>query len=264
MTVTVALVYPELLGTYGDGGNATVLAQRLRWRGYDSQVLIVGADEVVPTSCEFYVVGGGEDLPQALAASKLLEARCLHKALDAGAAVLAICAGLQILGQRFVGPDGRPSEGLGLLDCVTTRTGSRRAIGEVLVQPSDEWAAQGLPLLTGFENHAAATELGPGCRPVGKVLVGTGNKDGSAEGAVAGRVWGTYLHGPVLARNPRLADMLLSWVLGPLAPLDDSEPEALHRQRVLLGAQERELGGPAQEANLLARLARRRQHQGRI
>jgi CobQ-like glutamine amidotransferase family enzyme len=86
-------------------------------------------------------------------------------------------------------------------------------------------------VLTGFENHGAVTELGPGARPVGEVRLGTGNKDGTVEGAVAGRIWATYLHGPVLARNPRLADLLLSWMVGPLAPLEDSEPDALHAER---------------------------------
>ncbi len=254
MTVTVALVYPELLGTYGDGGNATVLAQRLRWRGRDAQILTVHADEPVPAGCELYVVGGGEDLPQALAASKLRTSRALHQAVENGAVVLAICAGLQILGETFVGPDGCRGDGLGLLDCVTARTGSRRAIGEVLVEPAEEWAQQGLPMLTGFENHGAVTELGPGCRPAGLVKAGVGNQDGTVEGAVSGRVWGTYLHGPVLARNPGLADLLLSWAVGPLDPIDDAEPLALHAERQRLGGEERRVGGPLEEAGAAARL----------
>ena len=231
MTVTIALVYPELLGTYGDGGNATVLAQRLAWRGHEARVVTVHAGQAVPETCELYVVGGGEDLPQALAAEKLRAGRALHHAVDGGAVVLAVCAGLQILGERFVGPDGRPSDGLGILDCRTTPSARGRAIGEILVQPAGEWAGDGLPVLSGFENHSGVTELGPGCRPAGSVVVGVGNQDGTVEGAVAGRVWGTYLHGPVLARNPRLADMLLGWAVGPLGPLDDQEPEALHAER---------------------------------
>jgi len=254
----VALVYPELLGTYGDGGNAAILAQRLRWRGHEAAVLTVPFSNPVPESCELYVVGGGEDLPQALAASELRAKRPLHRAVDAGAAILAICAGLQILGERFVGPDGRSSEGVGLLDCTTERSGSPRAIGELLVEPAQEWQEAGIPMLTGFENHGAVTDLGPGARPAGQVRVGVGNKDGTEEGAVAGRVWGTYLHGPVLARNPRLADLLLSWVVGPLELIDDIEPEALHRERVAQGAAERRLGGPPREAGALARLRLRR------
>ncbi len=239
MNISIALIYPDLLGTYGDSGNATILAQRLRWRGHQARVLTVGPDDAVPTSCELYVIGGGEDLPQALAAAKLSAGRPLHRAVESGSVVLAICAGLQILGQSFVGVDGKSCQGLGLLDCVTLRSSMPRAIGEVVVRPAPEWASSGLPSLTGFENHGAVTELGPGARPVGEVQVGVGNKDGSVEGAVGGRVWGTYLHGPVLARNPQLADLLLSWVVGPLAPIDDAEPDALHAERTEHGFIER-------------------------
>jgi lipid II isoglutaminyl synthase (glutamine-hydrolysing) len=244
--ISVALVYPDLLGTYGDGGNAAILAQRLRWRGHPAEVLTVAPSDPVPASCEFYVVGGGEDLPQELAATKLKAGRPLHRAVDDGAVVLAVCAGLQILGERFVGPDGTACEGLGLLDCATVRPASPRAIGEVIVQPSEEWARRGVPTLTGFENHGAVTELGPGARPAGRVRVGVGNKDGALEGAVTRTVWGTYLHGPVLARNPRLADLLLSWVVGALGPLDDREPEALHAERAEHGFIERRNNGPSE------------------
>jgi lipid II isoglutaminyl synthase (glutamine-hydrolysing) len=243
MSITVALIYPDLLGTYGDSGNATILAQRLRWRGHEADVLTVGPEDAVPVSCDLYVIGGGEDLPQALAAQKLSQGRPLHRAVEAGAVVLAICAGLQILGEDFVGVDGKPCRGLGLLDCSTVRSQLPRAIGEIVVRPAAEWAESGLPTLTGFENHGAVTELGPDARPVGQVTAGVGNKDGTVEGAVAGRVWGTYLHGPVLARNPKLADLLLSWVVGPVGGIDDAEPDALHAQRAEYGPIERRRDG---------------------
>jgi len=241
MSVTVALVYPDLLGTYGDGGNATVLAQRLRWRGHEAGVVTVGPAEAVPDSCDLYVVGGGEDLPQELAAAKLLESQALHRAVARGAVVLAICAGMQILGESYVGRDGEEIPGLGLLACKTVRSDGPRAIGEVVVRPSLQWPELGTAL-TGFENHAGVTHLLPEAEPAGLVTTGVGNLDGSYEGAVTGRVWGTYLHGPVLARNPLLADLLLSWVVGDLAPLDDSEPAALHDERVANGPAERRLG----------------------
>ena len=126
--VSIAVLYPELLGTYGDWGNAAVLSQRLRWRDIDTEVLQVGAGQTVPTSCELYVLGGGEDGPQALAARELSESRALHTAVDAGAVVFGVCAGIQILGHSFANPDGSPHPGLGLLDCLTVRsTGRRRA-----------------------------------------------------------------------------------------------------------------------------------------
>jgi CobQ-like glutamine amidotransferase family enzyme len=228
--VAIALLYPELLGTYGDGGNALVLAQRLRWRGIPAEVVDVTAGESVPLSCQVYLMGGGEDGPQALAVRDLRAGRALQRAIDAGATVLAVCAGYQILGRQFVGPGGRPHAGLGILDCATDRGPGPRRVGELVVEPR---AGLGLPTLTGYENHAGITTLGAGARPLGTVLVGHGNDAGDGtEGVVSGHVVGTYLHGPVLARNPALADLLLSWVVGPLAPLDDPEVDALREERI--------------------------------
>ena len=228
--VGIALLYPELLGTYGDGGNAAVLAARLRWRGIESEVVEVTAGDPVPAGCQLYLMGVGEDFPQALAVRELESSDALPRAVDAGAAVLAVCAGYQVLGREFLGPDGAPHPGLGLLDCTTARGKGPRRVGEVVVEPG---ADLGLPTLTGYENHAGVTTLGPGAQPLGNVVVGHGNDSGDhSEGIVAGHVLGTYLHGPVLARNPALADLLLSWVVGPLAPLDDAETEALRAERM--------------------------------
>jgi CobQ-like glutamine amidotransferase family enzyme len=228
--VSIALLYPELLGTYGDGGNAAVLAQRLRWRGIPAEVVDITAGESVPTSCHVYLLGGGEDGPQALAVRELRASRALARAVDGGAAVLAVCAGYQILGRQFLGPDGRPHGGLGLLDVSTDRGPGPRRVGELVVEPVVD---PGLPTLTGYENHAGITRLGPGVQPLGKVVVGHGNDHGDgSEGAVSGRILGTYLHGPVLARNPALADLILSWVVGPLDPLDDGEVQELRAERM--------------------------------
>jgi CobQ-like glutamine amidotransferase family enzyme len=151
-----------------------------------------------------------------------------------GAAVLAVCAGLQILGTSFVGPDGIQADGLGLMDCTTRRGSATRAVGEIVVEPD---ARLGLPLMSGYENHAGITSVGPGATPVGRVRSGVGNGDGSGtDGVWAGRVVGTYLHGPVLARNPALADRLLGWVVGELAPLDDGEHLALRDERLAAAA----------------------------
>jgi hypothetical protein len=241
----------------------------------------------VPDSCDLYVIGGGEDLPQALAARDLNDQRSLHRAVERGAVVLAVCAGLQILGRTFVGPDGIEQPGLGLLDCVTVRGRGRRAVGELVVDPE---ATTDLPLLTGYENHGGVTILGPGARPLGRVRSGVGNgsrgadpakvlrNDGipsfrstsgpagpSAEaltdGAVNGRVWATYMHGPVLARNPALADRLLEMVTGPLAALDDTESEVLRAERLQAAPAEASFasGGSGRGARHWARsLAHRR------
>lgn len=230
-TARVVLLFPDLLGTYGDSGNAVILAERLRWRGIRAELLTVRSGDPVPESCEFYVVGGGEDLPQALAAKQLgRSSGPLHRAVEGGAAVLAVCAGLQILGNSFVGPDGSPVGGVGLLDCETVRGKGDRSVGEIVVDPEPDL---GLPLLTGYENHAGTTLLGPSASSVGRVVQGVGNGAGTCvDGCRSGRVFGTYLHGPVLARNPAVADMILGWVVGRLDPIDDRESDLLREERL--------------------------------
>ncbi|MGH9190374.1 MAG: type 1 glutamine amidotransferase [Acidimicrobiales bacterium] len=237
--VSIALLYPELLGTYGDGGNAVVLTQRLRWRGIPAEVVTVRAGEPVPAGCQIYLLGGGEDGPQSLAARELSTGGALGRAVAGGSAVLAVCAGFQVIGREFLGPDGEVHEGLGLLDCTTRRGPGARRVGEIVVSTD---GTSGVGTLTGYENHAGVTSLGPDVQPLGRVEVGRGNDTGDAsEGAVSGRVVGTYLHGPVLARNPELADLLLSWVAGPLDPLPAPEIEDLRRERMGAASQRRRL-----------------------
>ena len=137
-----------------------------------------------------------------------------------GAVVFAVCAGYQLLGSEFGGAEGEPVEGLGVLD-ISSGRGEHRGVGEIVADVDPEL---GVPRLTGFENHRGVTRIGPGARPLAHVTVGVGNGDGT-EGAYAHRVLGTYLHGPALARNPGLADLLLSWVNGPLRPLEGADEE---------------------------------------
>jgi len=153
----------------------------------------------------------------------------LARAVDAGAAVFAVCGGYQVLGRSYAGADGGDREGLGLLDVRTRRRRRARAVGELVAEPT----IAGLPTLTGFENHGGATELGPDATPLASVRSGYGNGTGDGtEGAVQGRVIGTYLHGPALARNPALADHLLAQVAGPLTPLDEPDIAALRTERL--------------------------------
>jgi len=224
--VRIGLVLPDVLGTYSDAGNATVLRKRLEWRGIDAATIPIRLRDAVPSSLDIYLLGGGEDDAQALAASRLREANGVQRAAARGAVVLGVCAGLQVLGESFVTADGTRHAGLGLLDA-DTRPGARRAVGEVTANCAlfDE-------ALTGFENHQGVTTVGDGSRSLGTVVRGTGNGDGS-EGAVTGHVLATYLHGPVLARNPALADVLLEWTLGTeLSRLD--VPEVVDLRRKLL------------------------------
>jgi hypothetical protein len=223
--VRIALVFPSLLGTYGDGGNASVLAQRLRWRGIDAEMIDVAVADPVPEQADIYVLGGGEDTAQTIAVSRLADG-VLHRAVDAGKPVFAVCAGFQILGETFLDGQGAVHPGLGLLDCRTDRLPGARAVGELLGESPD------LGLLTGYENHGGRTTLGPAARPFAVVREGVGNGAAGADGAIQGSVVATYLHGPALARNPALADYLLGQVVDDLAPLDDSEEEELRAERL--------------------------------
>jgi CobQ-like glutamine amidotransferase family enzyme len=236
--VEVVLVYQSLLGIYGDRGNATVLTKRLAWRGFDAVLTTVEPGDTLPDTGDVYLLGGGEDAAQISAVKALRADGGLHRAVDRGAAVLAVCAGYQIVGRSFTvgdgadrgGADDRVIEGLGLLDVTTTR-GPVRAVGEILSRwidhdGDDQW-------LSGFENHGGYTVLGPDARPLAGVEVGVGNCGDGTEGAVAGTVIGTYPHGPLLARNPALADHVLEIGVGePLAPLIRPEVTELRRQRL--------------------------------
>lgn len=225
--VVVALVFPQVLGTYGDGGNATVLAQRLRWRGVPAEIVDVGIDDAPPELADIYVIGGGEDSAQTLAASRLANGT-LVRAVDAGKALFAVCAGFQIFGETFLDGSGAVHAGLGLIDCSTDRLTGSRAVGELLGVAR----MPGVGTVTGYENHGGRTVLGPAAAPFATVQGGVGNGDGGVDGAVQGSVVATYLHGPALARNPALADALLTNVYGPLPPIDDSEVLELRRERL--------------------------------
>lgn len=227
-TVRVAVLLPEVLGTYSDAGNAVVLAQRLRWRGIDAEIVTVSASDEPPTGCEVYLLGGGEDTAQYFAARWLARHRRLRGAMESSAVTLAVCAGLQLLGQVMVDREGREHAGAGLLD-VATRPGRTRAVGETLAR----CRIPGVGTMTGFCNHGGISTLGPGTAALGAVVHGPGNDPvGGLEGAlhpdvaldpptppggdIGSRpgVVATYLHGPVLARNPDLADHLLARVVG--------------------------------------------------
>lgn len=222
----IVWVYPDLLSTYGDRGNMLILAHRARARGIPAETVEVFATDAIPEG-EIYLLGGGEDGPQALAAQRLLVDRGLHRAVDRRAVLFAVCAGYQLLGSSFFAK-GTKCVGLDLLDFYSDR-GETRAVGELagVVDP-----ALRLPTLTGFENHGGRTHLGPNAKPLAEVKVGIGN-DNQTEGAWSGTVLGTYCHGPALSRNPALADLLLSWAVGTeLPPIDETWTSRLRNERL--------------------------------
>jgi len=225
----IVWIYPDLLSTYGDRGNMLILAHRARARGIPVHTVEVRSDQPLPDSADLYLLGGGEDGPQALAAQRLNADGGLHRAVARGSVVFAVCAGYQLLGGSFFAKGARCA-GLDLLDLHSDR-GPSRAVGELAgtVDPR-----LGLPPLSGFENHGGRTHLGPGVSPLAQVTTGVGN-DGVSEGAWRGNLLGTYSHGPALARNPDLADLLLRWATGlsTLAPLDDTWAHRLRHERQL-------------------------------
>lgn len=230
-TVRIGLVLPDVMGTYGDGGNALVLRQRLRLRDIDAEIVEITLPDPVPDSLDIYTLGGAEDSAQRLATRHLLRYPGLQTAAGRGAPVLAICAAIQVLGRWYETSSGERVEGVGLLDATTSPRQSR-AIGEVITTP----LLSGLSApLTGFENHRGGTSLGPDATGLAKVTRGIGNGVGDGlEGVVQGSVLGTYMHGPALARNPELADHLLCRALGvdSLPPLDLPEVTQLRRERL--------------------------------
>ncbi len=244
--LAICVVYPDLLGTYGDGGNGVVLAKRAQWRGIDVELLYAPSDRPLPEA-DVYTIGGGEDGPQVRAATTLIDDGTLVRRVAEGAVVLGVCAGFQLIGRSFPDSADRVCDGVGLLDLTTRKGTGPRAVGELVATPAADaphpMHGVALPRLTGFENHGGVSTVGPGARPLATVERGVGNGGGDgSEGAWSGRVLGTYLHGPVLARNTALADLLLGWALAPdgsaqgtvaeLEGLDDYEELALRSERL--------------------------------
>ena len=225
--VRIALLFPDQLGTYADSGNAVVLQRRLQWRGLAASVTRIGPGDPLPADCDVLLLGGGEDRGQVLALDGLRRMRAdLTAMLADGVPALLVCGGLQLYGEALP-LEGRDVAGLGLLPFVTRR-GTPRLVGRIGVQS---------PLvpdpLIGFENHGGHSALLERGTSLGRVLYGNGNGPGGAEqeGIVVGHTIGTYIHGPVLARNPALADVILGWVaerrgFSSLAPLDDTVERA--------------------------------------
>ena len=233
--VVIAHMLPDLLNLYGDGGNVRILEQRLRWRGIPVEVRRIQHGEAVDFSqVDLVFMGGGPDREQKLASEQLLAMRDeLAAYVEGGGPLLAICGGYQILGRQWLWGD-ELVPGLGLIDMETRRPGTSadRLIDNMVLE--SPLAAH--PVV-GYENHAGRTYLGEDVEGFGRVVSSCGhgnNDDDRVEGARYKNVVGTYSHGPLLSKNPEVADWLLARALerrtqrtGPpaadLAPLDDSD-----------------------------------------
>jgi CobQ-like glutamine amidotransferase family enzyme len=234
MQVTVAHLYPDYLNIYADRGNIAVLERRARWRGVGFTLVAVGIGDALPEDADLVYVGGGQDREQALVADDLAaRGPALIDAVERGAALLAVCGGYQLLGRSYLDRSGLQLAGVGLFPHETV-AGERRMIGDILLDCELEPGQH--RTLAGFENHAGRTQLDEGAVPLGRVIAGFGNngRDGY-EGCRVGRALGTYLHGPLLPRNPWLADWLLAQALGrtlgeppTLEPLGDGLEERAH------------------------------------
>src|SRR6202163_1029604 len=238
----IAHLYADEMNIYGDRGNILTLTKRAEWRGISVSVDAIGRGPAPDLSgIDLIFWGGGQDRDQELvfkdAAEHKVEA--IRQAIDGGAVVLAVCGGYQLLGEYYVTADGKQLPGLGLVDLHTV-PGSRRNIGNIVIETS----GLGLrpPELVRFENHSGKTYPGAGLQPLGRVLRGAGNNgEDGAEGVAAGNIFGTYLHGSLLPKNPHFADQLLERALQRrgltrLQPLDDAVEMSAHdtvRQVVL-------------------------------
>jgi CobQ-like glutamine amidotransferase family enzyme len=227
----VCALYPDLMNIYADRGNLLMLQRRCEWRGIGFEVTAAGlGDAIDPAAHDLFYLGGGQDRDQALCAHDLVATKrdALHAAADGGGLVLGICGGFQLLGHAYeLGDEEIP--GLGLVDLRTVRVDSHRLVGNVAIEVELDGAPR---VLAGFENHGGRTHLGPGQRPLGRVLRGHGNTgDSGFEGVVRDGVIGTYLHGPLLPKNAWFADWLIARCTGTQPePLDDALENAAHAE----------------------------------
>jgi len=241
--LTICHLYPDLLDLYGDRGNILTLAARCRWRGIEPVIQQASLGEDLDfMGMDILFIGGGSDREQGLLVQDLMRRENeLRKAIEHGLVVLLICGGYQMLGKYYQMANGERIDGLGILD-VWTIAGAKRLIGNVVVELDEKILgvdSSKFKTLVGFENHSGKTHLGEGVSPLGKVLFGHGNNgEDSGEGVRYLNVFGTYLHGPLLPKNPHFADLLLELAIQRhgsdtcLMELDDRLEEAAHKAMV--------------------------------
>jgi CobQ-like glutamine amidotransferase family enzyme len=228
MRIVVGHLYPDYLNIYADRGNIAVLARRAAWRGHELEARTIGlGDPVDPDVYDLLYVGGGQDREQALVAPDIAaKTDGLRAAVERGKPLLAVCGGYQLLGRFYRDRDGSELPGAAVFP-LETLAGERRMIGDVLLDCTFDGVSR---TLAGFENHAGRTLLDAGAEPLGRVVAGFGNDGESGfEGCRVANALGTYLHGPLLPRNPWLADWILAKALGmELEPLPDELEQEAH------------------------------------
>ena len=237
LKISIAWLYPKQMSTYGDRGNILTIWKRARWRGIGVSVREIDLKEKIdPNRFDLFFFGGGQDQAQKSVSDDLRKYKRddLRKAARLKSVFLGICGGYQLFGQYYR-PAGEPElPGIGLLD-ITTVASNNRMIGNIVIETNKKLKGEADNILVGFENHSGKTYLGRKSSSLGNVVVGHGNNgEDRTEGAFQGNVFGCYLHGPLLPKNPKFADMLIKKALeknhGPvkLEPLDDLLENNVH------------------------------------
>lgn len=220
--VKIVQLYPKELNLYGDSGNAICLLKRLRDRGYSAELIEVGINESIP-DFDIMLIGGGQDKEMRVIENDLRrKSEMLSYSVRNSKVILAICGGFQLLGEYYKAPNSKAIRLSSALDFYTVGD-SQRHIGNIVYQTE-------FGKIVGFENHSGLTYLGKGLKPLGKVISGFGNNGNGEEGLLYKNTFGTYAHGPVLPKNPALADELIKRALNlnELAPIDDSIDISCH------------------------------------
>lgn len=247
-TLRIAHLYAHYLNIYGDRGNILCLQKRCAWRGIDAEVEAVSCRaELNPDHFDLYFIGGGQDKQQQIIAEDLRRlAPALNQSINAGAVILSVCGGYQLLGHYYRPSAGDELRGISLVDAWTV-AGSKRMIGNVVVERTSCQSGGATTTLVGFENHSGKTYLGKDTSALGKVRTGSGNNgedgfEGLCQEVGQGKVYGTYLHGSLLPKNPLLADELIARALRrrhgviDLSPLADQLENTAHDRALLLRA----------------------------
>lgn len=207
--IRIIQLYPHDMNLYGDWGNVLVLKKRLEWRGFQVEIIDHNPGDATDFSRgDIFVGGGGQDAGQAVIQDDLLaRAEELKRLAKSGVPMLLICGMYQMFGRRFVTSEGAEIRGIGVIP-LETRAGSERLIGNITLESSD------FGQIVGYENHSGQTFLDEGLAPLGTVVRGAGNNQSDGvEGARLHNVIATYLHGPILPKNPQLADFLITKAL---------------------------------------------------
>lgn len=268
--LTIGWLYPDLMSIYGDRGNIIALTRRCEWRGIKVEIKTIDqttSDRQLST-CDLLFMGGAQDRQQTIVAKDLQKKKkALSNMIEDGIPGLYICGGFQFLGRYYKEADGTVIEQLGVLDVYTENPGGKRLIGDISVQlfpvilnevknpklgphvavaPQDNYDAS---IIIGFENHGGRTRLGEGVKPLGKVIKGYGsNAQDHTEGAVYKNSIGTYLHGPILPKNPILTDWLIAKALEkkyhkPVILSANEESHSINRHPELLSASRQDVSG---------------------